>query len=88
MHMHMQNHDNIPVLYVPHKKKSFAKYRWRMYSQWQIVLIPVVSSSGMTYRNVVSVPREEHNRYMTHITTYPLSGARTFNAERTALHML
>jgi hypothetical protein len=29
---------------------------------------------------VVSVPVEEHNRYMTYITTYPPSGAHMFNA--------
>jgi hypothetical protein len=33
-----------------------------MYNQWQLVLIPVVSSSGMTYAIMVSVPAEEHNR--------------------------
>jgi hypothetical protein len=27
MHMHMQDHDNMSVLYVPHQKKAFAKYR-------------------------------------------------------------
>jgi hypothetical protein len=48
------------VLYVPHQKKSFAKYRWRTYNQWQIALIPVVSSRGMTYTNVVTVPTEKH----------------------------
>jgi hypothetical protein len=44
----------------------------------KVVLILVVSSSGMTYTNVVSVPTEKHNRYIyifTYITTYPLSGA-------------
>jgi hypothetical protein len=71
MHMHMRDHDNMLVVYVSHRKKSFAKYRWRTYSRWQITLIPVVSSSGMTYANVESVPREEHNRYMIYITTYP-----------------
>jgi hypothetical protein len=44
-------------------KKSFVKYRWRTYNRWQFTLIPVVSSSGMTYANVVSVPTEKHNRY-------------------------
>jgi hypothetical protein len=53
------------------KRKSFTKYRWPMHSQWQIILIPVVSSIGMTYVNMVSVPAEGHNRYMTYITTYP-----------------
>jgi hypothetical protein len=78
----------MPVLYVPYQKKAFAKYKWRTYNRWQLTLIPVVSSSSMTYANVVSVPAKEHNRYMTYITTYPLIGARTFNATRTALHML
>jgi hypothetical protein len=26
---------HMSVLYVPHKKKSFAKYIWRAYSRWQ-----------------------------------------------------
>jgi hypothetical protein len=42
----------------------------------------------MTYTNVISVPVEEHNRYMTYITTYPPSGTRAFNAARTTLHTL
>jgi hypothetical protein len=25
----------------------------------------------MSYANVISVPAEEHNRYMTYVTTYP-----------------
>jgi hypothetical protein len=60
----------------------------RTYSQWQITFIPVVSSSGMTYANVVSVPAEEHNRYMTYITTYPPNGAHAFNVVWTTLQML
>jgi hypothetical protein len=48
----------------------------------------MVSSSGMTYANVVSVPTEEHNRYMTYITTYSPSGVGAFKAARTMLHML
>jgi hypothetical protein len=76
------------VLYVPHQKKSFIKYKWRTYSWWQIALIPVVSFSGMAYENVVSVPAEEHNKYMTYITTYSPSRARAFNAARTSLHTL
>jgi hypothetical protein len=59
-----------------------------MHSQWQSALIHVVSSSGMTYANVVSVPTEEHNRYMTYITTYPPSGTHTFNAAWTSLYTL
>jgi hypothetical protein len=82
----MRDHDKMLVLYVPHQKKNFAKYRLRTYNQWQIALIPVVSSSGMTYANVVSVPAEKHNRYMTYITAYPPSGACAFNAA--ALHTL
>jgi hypothetical protein len=70
------------------KEFFFAKYRWHTYSRWQIALIPIVSSSGMTYRNMVSVPAEEHNRYMTYITTYPPSGAHAFNAEWTSLDTL
>jgi hypothetical protein len=54
----------------------------------KVALIPVVSSSGMTYTNVVSVLVEQHNRYMTYITTYPLSGAHAFNAAWIALHTL
>jgi hypothetical protein len=49
MHMHMRDHDNMPVLYVPHQKKAFAKYRWLMHSRWQITFILIVSSSSMTY---------------------------------------
>jgi hypothetical protein len=86
MHMHMQDQDKIPVLRVPHQKKSFAKYRRRTYSWWQIALIPIVSSRGMTYANVVSVPANEHNRYMTYITTHLPSGAHVFNAAWIALH--
>jgi hypothetical protein len=54
----------------------------------RVTLIPVVSSSGMTYANVVSVHAKEHNRYMTYITTYPPSGARTINSTQTVLHTL
>jgi hypothetical protein len=74
MHMHMRDHDNMLILYVPHQKKFFVKYRWCTCNRWQFTLIPVVSSSGMTYANVVSVPAEEHNRYITYITTSPPSG--------------
>jgi hypothetical protein len=74
------------VLYVPHQKKSFVKYRCHTYCRWQIALIPVVSSSGMTYTKVVSVTVEEHNRYMTYIITYLPSGAHVFNVARTTLH--
>jgi hypothetical protein len=76
------------VLYVPHQKKCFVKYRWRTYNGWQITLIPIISSSGMTYAIVISIPSEEHNIHMTYITTYPSSGACAFNAARTTLHTL
>jgi hypothetical protein len=69
-------------------KEKVTKYRWCTHSRWQFVPIPVVSSSGMTYANVVSIPAEEHNRYMTYITTYLLSGVHVFNAVWTALHTL
>jgi hypothetical protein len=42
----------------------------------------------MTNANMVSIHAEEQNRYMTYITTYPTSGARAFDAVRTALHTL
>jgi hypothetical protein len=54
----------------------------------KVALIPVVSFRGMTYANMLSVPVEEHNRYMTYITTYPSSGAHMFNAAWIALHTL
>jgi hypothetical protein len=76
------------VLYVSHQKESFAKYRWHTYNRWQVTLIPVVSSSGMTHANVVDVPAEEYNRYITYITTYPSSEACAFNTARIALHTL
>jgi hypothetical protein len=88
MHMHMWDHDKMPVLCIPHQKKSFAKYRWHTYNWWQITLIPIVSSNGMTYANVASVPTKEHNRYMTYITTYPPSGAHAFNAAWTSLYTI
>jgi hypothetical protein len=44
--------------------------------------------SDTTYGNIVSIPAEKHNRYMTYITTYTPSGARVFNAARTAMHTL
>jgi hypothetical protein len=59
-----------------------------MYNRSQIALIPVVSSSGMNYANVISIPIEEHNRYMINITTYPPSGTHAFNAAWIALHTL
>jgi hypothetical protein len=55
---------------------------------WQIALIPIVNSSGMTYTNVATVPAKKHNKYMTYITTYPPSGAHAFNATWTELHTL
>jgi hypothetical protein len=67
------------VIYVPHQKMAHTQYIWHTYSQWQIALIPVVSSNGMTYASVLSIPAEEHNIHMTYITTYPPSGAHVFN---------
>jgi hypothetical protein len=57
------------VQYVPHQKEKLAQYIRRTYSQWQIVLIRVVSSTEMTYTNVVSVTAEKHN---IHIHASPL----------------
>jgi hypothetical protein len=54
----------------------------------KVALIPIVSSSGITYANMVSIPAEDHNRYMTYITTYSPSDAHAFNAAWTVLHML
>jgi hypothetical protein len=54
----------------------------------KVALITVVSYSGITYANMVSVSADEHNRYMTYITTYLPSGAHMFNAAWTALHTL
>jgi hypothetical protein len=48
---------NMSALYVLTKRKV-AKYRWRMCSQWQFTLIPMVSSNETTYTIVVSVPAE------------------------------
>jgi hypothetical protein len=59
-----------------------------MYHRWQITLISVVSSSDMTYANMVSVPTEEHNRYIAYIIIYSPSGACAFNTAWTALHTL
>jgi hypothetical protein len=60
IHMHMQNYDRMLVLHIPHQKKTFVKYRLRTHSRWQIALIPMVSSSGMTYTIMVSIPSEKH----------------------------
>jgi hypothetical protein len=76
----------ILILYVPHQKKSLTKYRWHTHNRWQIILIPVVSSTSMTYANIVSIPAEEHNRYMIYIIIYPSNKARIFNAAWTMLH--
>jgi hypothetical protein len=70
-------------------KEKLAQYIGRTYSQCRITLIPVVSSNGMTYANMASVPAEKHNRYTyTYITTYPPSGIHAFNAAWAALHTL
>jgi hypothetical protein len=79
MHMHMQDHDKISVIYVSHQNKSFAKYRCCMYSRWQIVLILVVSFNAMTYINMVSVPTKKSQIYMIYITIYSPSDAHVFN---------
>jgi hypothetical protein len=42
---------NMLALYVPHKNKKFAKYRWHTHSQWQITLISVVSSTEIILHN-------------------------------------
>jgi hypothetical protein len=78
----------MPVIYVPHQQKMFAKYRCRTYNRWQVAFNHVVRSNDVTYANVVSIPTEEHNRYMTYITTYPPSGARAFYVARIALDTL
>jgi hypothetical protein len=49
----------------------------------------MVSSSGITYANMVSVPAEKHNRFIfSYITTYPLSCTRAFSVARTMMHTL
>jgi hypothetical protein len=84
--------DAMPWQHVGHirssSKEKLCQIIWRTYNRWQITLIPIVSSSGITYANVVSIPTKEHNRYMTYITTYPPSGAHAFNAARTVMHTL
>jgi hypothetical protein len=63
--MKMQFHDNMSVLSIPHqKKKAFATYRWRMHSQWQFTLIPMVSSNKMTYTIMVSIPVEDIHHHL------------------------
>jgi hypothetical protein len=69
------------------KRKRGVKHRCRTCSQWQIALIHVVSSSGMTYANVVSIPAEKYNIYGIHHHLSP-SGAHAFNAVWTVLHTL
>jgi hypothetical protein len=41
-------------------KEKLTKFRVHMHSRWLGALIPVVSSSGITYAIVVSIPAEEH----------------------------
>jgi hypothetical protein len=79
---------NMSDLYIPYQKKSSPNIDGVRILSGKIALILVVSSSGITYANVVSVPAEEHNRYMTCITTYLPSGACAFNTARTMLHIL
>jgi hypothetical protein len=50
-------------------KEKLADYSWRTCSRWQLALIPVVSSSGMTYTNVASIPTEVHNVHDIHHPT-------------------
>jgi hypothetical protein len=54
----------------------------------KVALISVVSSKRYDLLNVVSVPTEQSQIYMTYITTYPPSGAHAFNAAWTMLHTL
>jgi hypothetical protein len=50
-----------PYLFVT-KRKTFATYRRRTYSRWQIALNPMVISSDTAYKYVViSVHAEKHN---------------------------
>jgi hypothetical protein len=60
---------NISVLYVPHQKKSSLNIYGVHIVGGKGTLIPIVSFNEMTYRNVVSVPAEEHNRYIQHTST-------------------
>jgi hypothetical protein len=60
----------------------------RTYNRWKIALIRMVSSSGMTYANVVCISAEKHNIHVTYNTTYLPSGAHSFNAAWTMLHTL
>jgi hypothetical protein len=50
-------------------KENIVNYRWCMCNWWQFTLIPVVSSSGMTYANVFSVPAQEYNIHDIHHPT-------------------
>jgi hypothetical protein len=70
------------------KRKSSSNIDGVRIVRWQNALIHIVSSSGMTYAIVVSVPVEEHNIHMTYITTYPPNGTHAFNAAWTTQHTL
>jgi hypothetical protein len=61
----MRDHDKYQS-YMFLTKRKVCQYIRRTYSRWWITLILVVSSSGMTYANVVSIPTEEHNRNIWH----------------------
>jgi hypothetical protein len=62
---------------------------WHHVGSVHFALIPVVSSNDYDWRNVVSIPTEEHIIHIyTYITTYPPNGARVFNAARTMRHTL
>jgi hypothetical protein len=47
-------------------KEKIVKYIWRIYSLWQMVLIPVVSSNDMTYVIVITISTENIIDIYTH----------------------
>jgi hypothetical protein len=80
---------NMLVLYVPHQKKKLSNIDGiciiggNSHSSLWIVL------TRQSYAIVVSVPAEEHNRYIfIYIATYPPSDVHVFNVVWTSLHML
>jgi hypothetical protein len=84
----MQCHDNMSVLSVPHQKKLLPNIDGVCIVGGKMHLSLLLVLTRQSYAIVVSVPTKEHNIHMTYITTYPPSGARGFNAARTALHTL
>jgi hypothetical protein len=50
---------NMSALYIPHQKKTSPNIDGVRIVGGKVALIPVVSSSGMTYANVVSVPAKK-----------------------------